>query len=70
MCDISFGFISSSRTSSRPYKSCVHLLGEWWIIRLSEISEDKTFGKIGIAVSVVVKYGVCGDVFLYACCIF
>ncbi len=30
-------------------------------------SLDETFGKVGITVSVVVKYGVCGDVFVYVC---
>ena len=38
---------------------------EWWLIWLRETGEDnsldETFGKVGVAVPIVVKYGVCGD---------
>ena len=44
---------------------------EWWFILLGDSGEedslDETFEKVGIKVSVVVEYGVCSDVFVYAC---
>ena len=63
----------------------VYTFWEWWFIWLWDSTEDEsfgcdscgeedsldeTFGKVSVAVSLVVKYGVCSDVFIYVCCKF